>query len=99
MESRLQDDPQIALLINNAGAGLPGGFADSDADSQERLIRLNVTSVVRLTRAVIPGFLKQGHGSVVNIASVLAVAPEMFPGIYSATKSFVLTFTGQLVSS
>lgn len=96
VESRLREDQSIGVLINNAGAGLPGGFLDSDLDAQERLIRLNVISVARLARAVAPRFVEQGEGSIVNIASVLAVAPEILPGIYPATKAFVLTFSQSL---
>jgi short-subunit dehydrogenase len=96
VESRLREDQSIGVLINNAGAGLPGGFLDSDLDAQERLIRLNVISVVRLARAVAPRFVEQGEGSIVNIASVLAVAPEILPGIYPATKAFILTFSQSL---
>ncbi len=96
VELRLHEDQSIGVLINNAGASLPGGFLDSDLDAQERLIRLNVISVVRLARAVAPRFVEQGKGSIVNIASVLAVAPEILLGIYPATKAFVLTFSQSL---
>ena len=93
IEARLREDRRIGLLINNAGAALAGGFANPDLDAQDRLIRLNVTAVTRLAGAVTPRFLAEGSGAIVNIASVVALAPEMFPGIYAATKSFVLTFS------
>jgi uncharacterized protein len=96
IEARLREDPHIGLLINNAGATLAGGFAHPDLDAQDRLIRLNVTAVTRLAGAVVPRFLAEGSGAIVNIASVVALAPEVFPGIYSATKSFVLTFSQAL---
>jgi short-subunit dehydrogenase len=93
IEARLRGDARIGLLINNAGATLSGGFANPDLDAQDRLIRLNVTAVTRLAGAVVPRFLGEGSGAIVNIASVVALAPEAFPGIYAATKSFVLTFS------
>lgn len=96
VETRLRGDQRIGLLVNNAGAAAPGGFAEPDLDVQDRLIRLNVTAVTRLAGAVVPRFLAQGGGAIVNITSVLAVAPEIFPGIYAATKSFVLTFSQSL---
>jgi uncharacterized protein len=96
IEARLREDRRIGLLINNAGAALPGGFTDPDLDAQDRLIRLNVTAVTRLAGAVVPRFLAEGGGAIVNIASVIALAPELFPGIYAATKSFVLTFSQAL---
>jgi short-subunit dehydrogenase len=96
VEARLRDDKRIGLLINNAGAAAAGGFADPDLEVQDRLIRLNVTAVTRLAGAVVPRFLGEGAGAIVNIASVLAVAPEVLPGIYAATKAFVLTFSQSL---
>jgi short-subunit dehydrogenase len=96
VEARLSEDKHIGLLVNNAGAAGPGGFANPDLDAQDRLIRLNVTAVVRLAGAVVPRFLAEGDGAIINIASVLALAPEIFPGIYPATKSFVLTFSQSL---
>jgi uncharacterized protein len=96
VETRLRQDAHIGLLVNNAGAAAPGGFAEPDLDAQEQLVRLNVTAVTRLAGAVIPRFLAAGDGSIINIASVLALAPEVLPGIYAATKAFVLTFSQSL---
>ena len=96
VEKRLREDHRIGLLVNNAGAAAPGGFAAPDLDVQDRLIRLNVTAVTRLAGAVVPRLLERGSGAIINIASVLALAPEFIPGIYAATKSFVLTFSQSL---
>lgn len=96
VEVRLRDDARIGLLINNAGSTAPGGMDVADLDALERLIQLNVTAVTRLAAAVAPRFVAEGAGAIVNIASVLALAPEAFPGIYPATKSFVLTFSQSL---
>ena len=96
VEQRLRDDETITLLINNAGIGGQGGFADADLDRQEDLITLNVTAVTRLAGAAIPGFLKRGGGSIINLASVVAYIPEMMPGIYSASKAFVVNFSKSL---
>lgn len=96
VEMRLREDASIGLLVNNAGAAASGGFASPDLDALDRLIRLNVTAVTRLAGAVVPRFLAQGGGSIINLASVLALAPEISPGIYAATKAFVLTFSQSL---
>ena len=96
VEARLRDDAAIGLLINNAGAAAPGGFADPDIESLDRLIRLNVTAVMRLAGAAVPRMLAAGSGAIVNISSVLGLAPELFPGVYPATKAFVLTFSQAL---
>ncbi len=90
VEARLRDDKAISLLVNNAGAAAPGGIAEQGPDVLDNLIRLNVTSVARLTGAVVPRFLAQGSGGIINIASVLALAPELSLGVYGATKAFVL---------
>ncbi|HEY4142611.1 MAG TPA: SDR family oxidoreductase [Pseudolabrys sp.] len=89
VERRLRDDERIGVLINNAGAAAPGSFADTDGDTLSQLISLNVTAVTRLAGAVVPRFLKQGEGAIVNIGSVLGVAPEISFGVYGATKAYV----------
>jgi uncharacterized protein len=92
----LRDDARIGLLVNNAGAAAEGGFTQPDLDVQDQLIRLNITAVTRLAGAVVPRFLAAGGGAIINLTSVLAVAPEIFPGIYPATKAFVLAFSQSL---
>lgn len=90
VEARLRDDAQIGILINNAGIAQSGGFADQTADSIERLIALNVTALTRLANAVTPRFVQAGEGAIVNISSVVGVAPEFGMSVYGATKAFVL---------
>jgi len=96
VEARLRDDPTITLLINNAGAAAPGGFVGSSPDALENLIQLNITAVTRLAGAVVPRFLAEGRGAIVNISSVLGLAPEISFGIYGATKAYVLMLSQSL---
>lgn len=96
VEDYLRSHPEISLLVNNAGASLPGGFDTSDAETIDHLIRLNVTSVARLSRVALDGLLQHPNGAIINIASVMALAPELRSAVYSATKAFVLTFTQTL---
>ncbi len=96
VEARLRDDRRIGVLVNNAGAAVKGGFSAPDLDELERLIRLNVIAVTRLAGAVVPRFVAEGRGSIVNISSVVALAPEIMPGVYAATKSYVLTLSQSL---
>jgi short-subunit dehydrogenase len=96
VEARLRDDPTISLLVNNAGMAAPGGFAEANPDTLETLIRLNVTAVTRLASAVVPRFLAEKRGAIVNISSVLGLAPEVSLGAYAATKSYVLTLSQSL---
>jgi short-subunit dehydrogenase len=90
VEQRLRDDDGIGVLINNAGASLAGGFLDQDPDVVDGLIRLNVSSVARLSSAVAPRFVKSGEGAIINVASVVGLAPEFGLAVYGATKAFVL---------
>lgn len=93
LEELIEATPALSLLVNNAGTILPGGFKDSAVDDIDRLIRLNVTSVARLSRVALDGLRKHPHGAIVNIASVLALAAEISDPVYTASKAFVLTFT------
>jgi short-subunit dehydrogenase len=86
------------VLVNNAGMAAHGTFAAPDLDDIERLLRLNVTALTRLVAAVVPRYLRQGAGAIINIASVVGLAPELPLGAYGATKSYVLTLSQSLQS-
>lgn len=96
VEQRLREDDSIGILVNNAGIAAPGGFADADVDIVDRLIRVNVTAVTRLAAAAVPRFLARKAGAIINIASVLGLAPELSLGVYGASKAFVLTLSQSL---
>ncbi|MDG0800705.1 SDR family NAD(P)-dependent oxidoreductase [Pectobacterium polaris] len=90
VEARLREDAQIGILINNAGIAQSGSFTEQTPDSIERLIALNVTALTRLASAVAPRFVQAGEGGIVNISSVVGLAPEFAMTVYGATKAFVL---------
>lgn len=90
VEARLREDSRIGILINNAGIAQSGSFTEQTPDSVERLIALNVTALTRLASAVAPRFAKAGEGSIVNISSIVGLAPEFAMTVYGATKAFVL---------
>lgn len=96
VEERLRADTDIVMLVNNAGVGATSPLLDSDVDSMEQMIALNVNALMRLTYAAAPGFVARGAGSIINIASVVAVAPELLNGVYGASKAFVLAFSQSL---
>ena len=96
VEARLRTDNNIGILVNNAGAAAAGTLAKPDRAALERLIRLNVTAVTLLTGAVVPRFLERGEGAIINIASVVGVAPEFPLGAYGATKAYVLALSQNL---
>lgn len=96
--ARLSADTRISLLINNAGAALPGSFSEQSIDKIEQLIALNTTALVRLSHAVAPRFAAAGAGAIVNIGSVVGLVPEFRQTIYGATKAFVLYFSQGLAT-
>ncbi|GLU27210.1 MULTISPECIES: SDR family NAD(P)-dependent oxidoreductase [Brucella/Ochrobactrum group] len=96
VEDVLKSDKNISLLINNAGAGGVKPLLDSDVDDMERMITLNITALTRLTYAAVPGFIARGRGTIINIASVVAIAPELLNGVYGSSKSYVLSFSHSL---
>lgn len=93
IEKRLRSDAVIALLVNNAGVGATAPLLDSDVNKMDDMIALNVGALTRLTYAVTPGFVARGGGTIINIASIVGVAPEILNGVYGATKAFVLALS------
>ena len=96
VEHVLRTNESITALVNNAGIGAPTAFLDANVARLEGMIDLNVTALVRLTYAALPGFLKRGGGTIINIASVLGIVPELYSGVYGASKAFVIAFSRSL---
>jgi uncharacterized protein len=93
---RLRTDPTITAFVNNAGTASVGKLLDSKIDDLEAMIYLNVTALTRLALAAMPGFVARKNGTLINIASVVALAPELLNGTYSGTKAYVVNFTQAL---
>ncbi|AHJ76824.1 SDR family NAD(P)-dependent oxidoreductase [Kosakonia sacchari] len=96
LEAKLREDASITLLVNNAGVGTHTPLLSSDVDQMEAMINLNVTALTRLTYAVVPGFVARGAGTIINISSIVGIAPELLNGVYGGTKAFVLAFSQSL---
>jgi short-subunit dehydrogenase len=96
VEDRLANDRGITMLVNNAGIGSTARALDADVDTMSAMVSLNVEALMRLTYAVVPAFVARGRGTIVNIASIVAVAPEVLNGVYGGTKAFVLAFSQNL---
>jgi uncharacterized protein len=92
VETVLRGHPGITMLVNNAGVGSVASILQADVDKMEAMIDLNVTALTRLTYSVAPAFVARGQGTIVNISSVVGVAVEALNGVYSASKSYVLSF-------
>ncbi len=96
LEQRLRSDSGISLLVNNAGVAVNGLLANADPEVLEQLIQLNVTTLTRLAAAAAAAFTSAGRGTIINIASVVALFPERFNATYSASKAYVLSLTQSL---
>jgi short-subunit dehydrogenase len=96
VEAVLRTRSDITLLVNNAGVGATAPLLASDIDKMEAMISLNVNVLTRLTYAAVPGFVARGAGTLVNIASIVAISPETLNGVYGGSKAFVLALSQSL---
>src|SRR5262249_33370136 len=96
LEQVLREDSRVTMLVNNAGVGSTTPLLNSDVADMSRLIALNVEGLTRLTYAAVPAFVRRGSGTIINIASIVAIAPELLNGVYGGTKAFVLAFSQSL---
>ncbi|NWA28478.1 SDR family oxidoreductase [Pseudomonas gingeri] len=96
IESRVRDDATIGILVNNAGMSGTGTFLEQAPDAVSQVINLNITALARLTSAITPRLVQAGAGSIINVASVVGLAPELQMAVYGATKAFVLFLSQSL---
>lgn len=96
VERKLREDASISLLVNNAGIGTHTPLLESDVDTMERMIALNVTALTRLSYAAVPAFVARGAGALINISSIVSLAPEVLNGVYGGSKAFVTAFSQSL---
>lgn len=86
----------IDLLVNNAGYGLRGSFAEGEREAQLGIVDLNCRALVALAHGVLPPMLERGSGAILNVASTAAFQPGPWMAIYYASKAFVLSFSEAL---
>jgi hypothetical protein len=96
VEAKLGTDPEIALLINNAGIAANAKLAEHDLQAIDAMIRLNIVAVTHLASVAAKAFSARRQGTIVNIASVLAVVPEISNATYAGTKAYVLALTQKM---
>lgn len=93
IDSIVADGVVVDLLVNNAGFGSHGSFAEADTDTLAGQVQLNCMAVVALTRALLPSMIERGGGGVINVASTAAFQPVPTMAVYGATKAFILSFS------
>jgi short-subunit dehydrogenase len=98
VEEVAHNEPRLTMLVNNAGVGSAMPLVAANVDSMESMIDINVTALTRLTYAAVPEFIKRGAGTIINIASAVAVAPDFLNGVYGASKAYVLAFSQSLAT-
>jgi hypothetical protein len=91
---KLQFEPDT--LVNSAGYGIVGRFGEGPLDEQLGMIRLNAEALVALTGLYLPRMAAKGDGSIINVASTVALSPVPYFAVYGATKAFVLSFSNAL---
>jgi len=87
---------QVDVLVNNAGFGTHGHFAEIDPERDAEEVRLNCEAVVTLTHLFLPGMIERDRGGVMTVASTAGMQPIPYEATYSATKAFARTFSDAL---
>ncbi len=88
----------VDFLVNNAGVGTYGLFAETDLERELRMMQLNMNSVTTLTKLVLPEMLKRHQGRILNVASTAAFQPGPLMAVYYATKAYVLSLSEALAN-
>ncbi|HEY6307657.1 MAG TPA: SDR family oxidoreductase [Candidatus Angelobacter sp.] len=84
---------QVDVLINNAGFGGYGPFAETDLRNELEMIRVNISALTHLTKLALPGMLERKHGRIMNVASTAGFQPGPLMAVYYATKAYVISFS------
>jgi short-subunit dehydrogenase len=85
--------PRVDVLVNNAGFGVFGKFAENSLAEELNMMQLNMTALVILTKLYLPAMMAAGSGKIMNVASTAAFQPGPLMALYYATKAFVLSFS------
>jgi uncharacterized protein len=93
---RLATDTAITAFVNNAGIASAGKLLASDPDYLDQIIQINITAFTRLAIAAATSFAKRSSGLIINIGSIVALAPELLNGSYSGSKAYVQNFSTSL---
>lgn len=84
------------VLVNNAGFGVKGDFIETSIEDELKMINVQLSAMLKLTKAVLPKMIEANSGKILNIASVYSFAPVPKQAVYSASKAFILNFSSAL---
>jgi len=93
LAQRIAGETRLELLINNAGFGNLGRFAELDVDGEVRIVRLNVVAPMRLTHAALLAMIERGRGGIINVASISGFIPQPFTSTYCGTKALLINWS------
>jgi short-subunit dehydrogenase len=96
VEERVAAEPDLEILVNNAGFGTLGRFFEEDLEEQDRMHRLHVTAILRLSHRALRGMVARRKGAIINVSSVAAFLHNPFSVSYGATKAWINSFTETL---
>lgn len=91
-------DKKIDVLVNNAGFGVKGDFAETEIEDELKMLDVQLAAMLKLTKAVLPQMIETKSGKILNVASVYSFSPVPKQSVYSACKSFMLSFSSALRS-
>ena len=86
----------VDVLVNNAGFGLGGEFAETSLDRELEMIQVNIAALTHLTKLFLPAMIKRKSGRILNLASTAAFQPGPLQAVYYASKAYVLSFSEAL---
>ena len=98
LAAAIEARPDLTLLINNAGFGTRGDFAEVALERHLEMIRVHDVATVALTRAALPGLIARGGGAIINVSSIASFFPSGGGVIYTATKAFLNNFSEALAA-
>lgn len=96
IERLIAELPTLELLVNNAGFGVPGKFAEIPLDKTMAMIDVHVVASTRLTHAALPAMIARGKGAIINVASIGGFIPRPQDTVYCATKAYLISFSEAL---
>lgn len=91
-----QQGISIDILINNAGFGLWGEFADTNIEEEQKMVEIQINCLMSLTKQALPFLKKKGDGYILNVGSVYSFSPVPCQSVYAASKAFLLSFSQSL---